>query len=681
MSTWDRSWFRAAIVLVVTIKIAGLVLIIDWTGRTTNPFDLAKSLYSRSLEWVLVALLVLVFLRWGSAVVPRTRLHFFIAAIVVVNLSAALAAPQPYLAAYGTQGRYLGLTFIVDMAVLYLAIAIAFRRPRDWAILLVALAASVAVSLAYASVQYAGLDPLPWSTNSQARPFSLIGNPNTYGHLLSVALAPAAATAILYAGRWRWPIRVGAALLACGIVIVDGIVATRGTLLGLVSAMIVVPILFLRLRGSTPSNLARVGVGLALAIAGSAITISGTPLGARVGSVFSITANLDRLLVWEAAARAFAARPVLGYGPDSFVVAWPAVRPFATASVVGPGIIADSAHDWVLQSAATTGALGVAASVAALVVFSSVLIRHGIQREPFVAGVILVALAGYWAHALVSVGTVGVDWVPWVAYGAAAALTATDLHAKALRGLPVPLVAACVALSIAAGAVGVRALDANRDSWRAREATDLRQPAQAIDLATTAVALDGGRADYWNELGRAYFAALRWSESAGAFDEATRRAPHEATYRSNLGRALAQMAIKGDASRGGPDAAIEAARQGAEIDPNEPLTHIALAQVAGSLGRSDVALSAAVDAIVLFHDPAYDALAATAASQTTDTALARRELERAVSARESARLRVALGNVALRQGDRNAALESARRALALEPNNADAQALVRAAGG
>ena len=410
MSSWDRSGLRAAIVLVVTLKVAGLVLVVDWTGRTTNPFDLAKSLYSRSLEWVLVALLVVAFLQWGSAVLPRTRLHLFIAAIVVVNLFAALAAPQPYLAAYGTQGRYLGLTFIVDMAILYLAVAIAFRTRRDWAILLVALAASIAVSLAYASVQYAGLDPLPWSMSSQSRPFSTIGNPNTYGHLLSVALAPSAATAILYAGRWRWPVRVGAALLACAIVIVDGIVATRGTLLGIVSALVVVPILFLRLRGHTSGNLARVCGGLALAIAGVALILARTPLGARVGSVFSITANLDRLLVWEAAARAFVARPVLGYGPDSFVVAWPAVRPFETASVFGPGIVADSAHDWVLQTAATTGTLGVAASLAALVVFSRALIRAGLQREPVVAGIVLVALSGYWAHGLVSVGTVGVDW-------------------------------------------------------------------------------------------------------------------------------------------------------------------------------------------------------------------------------------------------------------------------------
>src|SRR5206468_2153899 len=99
------------------------------------------------------------------------------------------------------------------------------------------------------------LDPLPWSMNSQTRPFSTIGNANTYGHLLSVALPATAATAVLYLGPWRWAVRIGAAALGAAIVLVEGIVATRGTLLGLVAALVVVPLLFLRLRGVTASNL------------------------------------------------------------------------------------------------------------------------------------------------------------------------------------------------------------------------------------------------------------------------------------------------------------------------------------------------------------------------------------------------------------------------------------------
>ena len=120
------------------------------------------------------------------------------------------------------------------------------------------------------------------------------------------------------------------------------------------------------------------------------------------------------------------------------------------------------------------------------------------------------------------------------------------------------------------------------------------------------------------------------------------------------------------------------------IDPNEPLTHVALAQIALALERPEIALEAAVDAIRLYPnpaDPAYDGLAAAAAAKATDPIRARAELERALGYKETARLRVALASVELRLGDKTAALQNARRALVLDPRDAEAQSLVRAAGG
>src|SRR5437899_4328608 len=163
MATWDRSWIRLAFVAAVTVKLVGLVLVVDWTGRATNPFDLAKSLYSRTLEWILIALLIVALIVWGRAILPRTRLHLLIASIVGANALALLLSPQPYLALFGTRGRYLAFTFVFDMPLLYLSVAVGFRSPKDWAILFAAVTASASVSLVYAWVQRAGLDPLPWS--------------------------------------------------------------------------------------------------------------------------------------------------------------------------------------------------------------------------------------------------------------------------------------------------------------------------------------------------------------------------------------------------------------------------------------------------------------------------------------------------------------------------------------
>src|SRR5437899_522432 len=143
MSSWDRSWLRKAIAVAVVLKVMGLILVVDWTARATNPFDLPKSLYSRALEWVLLALLLAAFVSWGTSVLPQTRLHLLVVGILAAAVLSTLTAAEPYLATFGTQGRYLGLTFVADMAVLYLAVAVAFRTRRDCGILFAGLAAAL----------------------------------------------------------------------------------------------------------------------------------------------------------------------------------------------------------------------------------------------------------------------------------------------------------------------------------------------------------------------------------------------------------------------------------------------------------------------------------------------------------------------------------------------------------
>jgi len=684
---WDRSFLRGGIAATAIAKVCGLVLLFDWSGRALDPFDLTKSVYSRALEWVLVALLVAALVSFGPAIVPRTRLHLAIAALLIVNVLSTITAPVPYVAAFGTDGRYLGLVFIVDMCVLYLAVATAFRTSSDWAALFAATTVAVAISLGYAWVQFAGYDPLSWTGSLYTRPFSTIGNPNTYGHLLSVSLGPAALVAIAYAGPRRVFVRALAAALVVGIVGISAIVATRGTVLGLAAALVTVPLLILRARGVTRrSILATAAGGLAVVIGVGAI-LSVSPLGARVLTTFEGSLILDRLFTWEGSARAFLDRPILGWGPDSLIVAWPTFRPAELARIIGPGISVDSAHDWILHAAVTTGLLGLAALIAAIAAFGVSLLR-ALRSRGLVAAILTAGLAGYFAHALVSVGTIGVDWVPWVVFGGVASFAAA-VPGPVSKRFPRPAfaVAAVTALCAVTGAgavFGLRAFDANREALRAKHFSDNRQAPDALALASRAVALDGGRADYWNELGRAYGVSDRWRDAVDAFRQAELRAPYLATYPANEARAVAQLTLTGDPSRGSADAAVAAAQRAVTIDPNEPLTHVALAQIALALERPEIALEAAVDAIRLYPnpaDPAYDGLAAAAAAKATDPVQARAELERALGYKETARLRVALASVELRLGDKTAALQNARRALVLDPRDAEAQSLVRAAGG
>ena len=74
-ATWDRSGIRVGIVVAVIAKVAGVVVLFNWSGHTLDPFDLTKSVYSRALEWTLLALLVVALMSYGAGILPRTRLH------------------------------------------------------------------------------------------------------------------------------------------------------------------------------------------------------------------------------------------------------------------------------------------------------------------------------------------------------------------------------------------------------------------------------------------------------------------------------------------------------------------------------------------------------------------------------------------------------------------------------
>lgn len=150
-SAFDRSILQQVLVSLVAIKIAGLVLIFDPVGLLS--FELPKSLFSRATEWLIAGALLVTILRYGTGVIPRTRLHFAVAALLVASALSTLFAENRYIALFGEEDHYLGLTFVLDMAVMYVAVAVAFRHVDDWALLGGILAFATALVLAYAAMQ------------------------------------------------------------------------------------------------------------------------------------------------------------------------------------------------------------------------------------------------------------------------------------------------------------------------------------------------------------------------------------------------------------------------------------------------------------------------------------------------------------------------------------------------
>lgn len=577
----ERSWAGRALVWLIAFKVMVLVLFFDPAGSVA--FDLPKSLASRAIEWVEAGLMLSLILLYGRAAVPRTRLHAAVAGVALVTAIAAIFAAVPFVAIFGEQDRYLGLTFLLDMILLYLAVGVAVRTDRDVGILLGAIVVAGVVDGGYAIVQTLGLDPFAWAADPRGRPFATFGNPDQFGHFISVLFGVLAGAAVGAAGRGR---RAVAGATALGTLGVAAIVATRGTLVGAVGALAGIA----TARRPTP-RAALAGLGLSVLVLAA---LSVTPLGQRAVATVQSGGLPDRLPLWAIAGRATLARPLLGYGPDNFRAAFVGNRGADSLAILGPGP-QTSAHDWVLDGSAMTGLLGLGALLV-LVGLGTIELLQLARIRPTIGVALLGGWSAYWANGLVDVGSVAVGWYPWLALGVAAAMRGhrSDGAARPMSRW----LAVAIAIVAAVGVVtGARAFVANEEVWASAQASHFGDVAAAVNLADRAAARDGGRADYWNRLGIALEAQGRLTDAAAAYRTAASRQPYEPVYWANVARALARAAPP--EAVGAQNEAIAAARQAIAVDRNTPFGHLVLAEIATQFGRCDLARSEAAEAAAL----------------------------------------------------------------------------------
>ncbi|MDQ2915080.1 MAG: O-antigen ligase family protein, partial [Chloroflexota bacterium] len=517
VDAFELSRLRQIVLLLIGIKIAGVILILDPWGLQS--FDLPKALFSHAASGLLVAALLATFLRFGWGVLPFTRLHLAVVAFLAANIASVLFAQNPYVSLFGEQGRYLGLSHLLDMVVLYFAVAITTRSPRDLASILAAAATASVFSFAYAGVQALGLDPFVWLVGARHEPFATFGHPDIFGQFVSISFAVWVGVALIATESPRFvrALAIGAAVVC---VVTAALVATRGTLLGAAAAVVVLALLEVRRRRRSAATLRAIGLGALVALAVFAAVLELSPLGVRTAQLSS-DAGSGRLAIYETALRIAMDRPVLGYGPDSFGVAYPTHREPPPSGGLDPQT---SAHSWPLQALATTGIVGLAALLGVYIVFTLALWRTSITTEGRYAAPLLLGLSAYLAHGLVNVGAVAIDWFPWVCFGAAAAMAGVRRPTPARRfpqfvGLPFAIVA------LAAMVLPFSAFAANRDAGAARVQWTAARSDDAIFAGVGAISHDPGRAVYWNWLGLAKHQAGKWSEAAAAFEEAARRVP------------------------------------------------------------------------------------------------------------------------------------------------------------
>lgn len=673
-SDFEASGLRDVLIALVLIKIVGLVVLFSWNSELG--FELPKALWSRAVEWPTAAALALAFYRHGPALLPRTRAHLLVGAFVVATAVSAVTAENRYIAFFGERNRYLGLTDQVDLAILYLAVVVAFRRRADWGKLAAAAGIAVLVSVGYGLIQRSGRDPIAWRLDPTDRPFGTLGNPDMYGHLLATAVA--ACTGIAFVERGR-AVRGSAVLLGGCSLAMLAIIGTRGSVLALAGALAVGAVVAAVDRGRATLRSGAAALTIAVGILVGGALVAFTPTGQRLLSAAPIN---DRVLIWTGAWREFLARPLLGWGPDSLATGFGLTRPDGFEAVFNQHeLVDDEAHNWIIQALATTGIVG-AVTLVALVVGSSWLLfrqRRGVNA-PVVWPLGLAALA-YWGNSLLSPDAVGIAWIPWVIFAGTAGLVGRAPTATpSIRPLARPVIGAILGASLLAAATGWSAYRANVEIFRAVTAYPA-SATQTIAGADAALKLDPGRADYYNYRGLGYQLAGSFGRAASDFDEATRRAPYQYAYWINLSRARLFQFQNGDASGGGATAALAAAKRGVELDPRIHAPHRNYAEIALALGDPGLAFDEARIAFAMYTlDPLTDIVLASSAAQIPDHELARRTLEAALGQKNSALLWAGLARVQLLEGNLTAARSAALKALQLDPANADAMDVLAVTG-
>jgi O-antigen ligase/Tfp pilus assembly protein PilF len=656
---FEPSWIRQALFRLVALKILVLALAFDAGGL--QAFDYPKSLLSRATEWVLAGLIVLALLRFGLGILPRTRLHFAVAAYVLAVLVSAAASENKYVSLFGEQDSYQGLTQLGDMVVLYLSAAIAYRRAADFRLVALAIGVTAGIVSVYAVAQFAGLDPLRWTRDPSIRPFGTLGNPNQLAHYLSVAAGVCLGLTVFARSVTG---RIAAGIATVLFVAVSGLTGARAGLLGLGAALAVALIVLWRLRSGSWT--------LALPVAVAGLVISVVALLSPTGQRLIQGPLADRVALYETAARAVAARPLLGYGPDQFAIAFTQNRSADTAALFADDERHIWAHDFVLQAFATTGAVG-GFALLALLVLGTLSMWRALAIEPLVAAPLLLGWTAYWSEALLTVPSVTVDWFPWLALGIAGAITRkapSEIHRRPLA--PIAR-GAVLAAAVAGSLTGFAALRANHDAGSARGDLLLGLPEPAVAAAASAVARDPGRADYWNWLGVANEAAGRWAEATAAYSEAVRRSDYTAIYWANLARARARLGMTVQSR--------DAYSRALEIDPLNPIVRRSLADTSFLLADCDQALEQIVAAYEISKgDARYATELERAAVCAMELAASRNVLMRALEVGETSSLHAALARILFRLGDLDAARAHAQRAVELNGQNGTAREILDATG-
>jgi len=468
------------------------------------------------------------------------------------------------------------------------------------------------------------LDPvhwgsLPFETN---RAFSTFGNPDLLGGYLIFPWAIVIGLALSEEHKlWRtiyWVFTLFNAFVGVTCYV-------RGAWIGATVSLILLMVSYLRSRSGTETRLTTVDkafIGAGAATIGVAAVASSLRPDAvrnvftRVVSIFQFDQGsaLTRFQIWEAALKAIAERPLLGWGADTFRLLFPMFKPPEYVTAAGYLSVADNVHNYPLQLATGIGIPGVVLMYGLIVwvlVRSAPMVftRGQGAKRMFFAG-FWAAAAGYVVHLLFGLSVTGSTVFLWLSMGLLLSPGATEREVAPARtrAFLVPVV---VALVVAGTVLNVRFIVADNVYLRGRM---VEQGYDRVETIERAISLNPYNDMYrlelgvaWQDIMRATARAYAESVEAGTPDEQAWAAAETALKNASLAYEdmiayepqeydtyVFYASLYNEAGTYLDPAyfnhAIEVARAGIEVEEYGPAVRFQLASAALSLGDHALAI-------------------------------------------------------------------------------------------
>ena len=411
---------------------AGLILLLAMplvvTGETFFPFVVGKSVFGRVVIEAVFAMWLVAAILYPRQRLPRSWLLVAFGVYVIVNFASGIAGVSSQRSLWSTYERMQGTVDLIHWMMLAVVLVAAFRSISHWALLF---GVNVMVSLLVALLGVAEhLDvsvPLfEYISRGEGDRVSItLGNPTYVGAymivnamiglaLLAYSFNREPAREVSGAVRRRrrrdaatrrgvpWLVALRAVLVACialdlWIVTLTG---TRGATLGLAAGLIAFAVAYLAVGNVRAIKYAAAAILAVVAVLVLALgPARGTPpverlsesnvLVARLSSIGrddgSIRSRLESVTI---GLKAFAARPILGWGPENYIVPWG--RYFEEDDRKSKTF--DHAHNKIIEEITTKGALGLVSYLSLWTIMLAVLYRRARTENAHLQ--LLVLLAG-----------------------------------------------------------------------------------------------------------------------------------------------------------------------------------------------------------------------------------------------------------------------------------------------